>query len=297
MTPALDSLAPTVVLRTLLREQLPRLETQPIRLLRTSGTEHVVLRVGEHHVARLPRDPDAAAGLLKDLAWLPRLSTCLPVEVPDVVHLGEPSDVFPFRWMINRWVDGSDAASRVLAGDMPTHWADTLAEIVTALRSVDLASVPESDRPCGSRGGRLRDRMQDLAAADAVAGRLDPSSIEPLLQAALAVEPTVTPDVLLHADLIPGNLVVRGDRIVGLLDLGTLTTGQPAWDLTPAWWVLNAQTRRRFRASLGVDAATWQHGCALAAIQGLLANWYYSPRGHALAALGARAVEQTLAPD
>ncbi|WP_370894712.1 phosphotransferase [Janibacter sp. GXQ6167] len=41
--------------------------------------------------------------------------------------------------------------------------------------------------------------------------------------------------VLLHADLIPGNVLHRRGEVVGLIDFGALTTGDPAYDLTCAW--------------------------------------------------------------
>ncbi|MBK6886364.1 MAG: phosphotransferase [Tetrasphaera sp.] len=103
--------------------------------------------------------------------------------------------------------------------------------------------------------------------------------------------------VLLHADLIPGNLVVRDGRIVGLLDLGTLTTGYPAWDLTCAWWVLDARGRERLRAGLELDPddPSWLWGRAFGLLQGTGARWYYEAKGHPLAALGARTVEHAIA--
>lgn len=295
---------PLSIARRLTANQCPQWAGLPLRRLHTSGTEHRTFALGEEFIVRLPRDGDAEAGLVKEIAWWPRLGDALPVEVPEVVYSGVPEEdtgrlgeaaAYPYRWAITRWVPGADAAATVLDGGRTDGWPETLAAIVLALRSIDLGAIPVTHWPRGGRGGHLSDRLRALdETRDALAGPLDATPLTPLIGAALAVEPDPTP-VVLHADLIPGNLVVRGGRIVGLLDLGTLTTGYAAWDLTPAWWVLDRAGRDRFRALVDADDDAWLWGRVLAATQGLLAHWYYTPRHHALAPLGARAVRETLA--
>lgn len=289
-TPVTDDLV-----RSLVDEQCPQWRTLGLAPMTTSGTEHTTYRLGTELVVRVPRNADAEAGLHKEIDWLPRLQGRLPLEVPVIEQVGEPRADYPHVWTVNRWIHGEDVAGRVLSGPVPLHWADTLAQTVTALRDVDLGAVPPEHWPQGSRGGHLSERAAGLDDADdVVSGPLDATSIRAVVDDALAAG---TPDarrVLLHADLIPGNLVARGDDLVGLLDFGTLTTGYAATDLTPAWWVLDSEGRRRFRTLLDVDDVAWAWGRACAAIQGCFAHWIYEPRGHALAPLGARAVAEVL---
>jgi aminoglycoside phosphotransferase (APT) family kinase protein len=298
MPQGLDADGRTALVRRLLSGALPGAADQPLRRLTTSGTEHDVWRIGADLVLRLPRDADAETGLRKESAWWPLLRPHLPewLAVPEIVHAGEPSEDFPRTWLVSRWVPGTDAAAAVLAGadhESEVAWGAALSEIVTALRGFELGTLAPAEWPAGGRGGHLRDRLADLATTDPVAGRPDPAPIRGLIDRALAVTPPAE-RVLLHGDLIPGNLLLTRGRLSGLIDLGTLTTGFPAWDLTCAWWVLGATGRRRLRDRLDVDDASWVWGRALAATQGLLADWYYAPRGHALAPLGARAVRECL---
>ena len=208
----------------LVRQQCPWWAGLPLRRLRTSGTEHTTWRLGEDFLVRLPRHADAAQGLLKEITWWPRLRGVIPLEVPEVLHVGTPTEHFPHPWAVNRWLPGEDAAGAALTGPIPLSWATVLAEVVQALSSVDLT-------------------------------RLAPKQ---------------------------------------WLDLGTLTTGYPAWEHMCAWWVLDAPARARYRAILEVDEASWQWGRAFAALQGNGARWYYESKGHPLAALGARALDQCL---
>lgn len=140
-------------------------------------------------------------------------------------------------------------------------------------------------------------RWADLPdeARDWLRTQPDGAAADAVVVAAAAVEPP-SERVLLHADLIPGNLVVREGRIVGLLDLGTLTCGYPSWELSCAWWVLDAAGRDRLRGALGLDPddPSWLWGRAFGLLQGTGARWYYEAKGHPLAALGARAVAQCL---
>ena len=204
------------------------------------------------------------------------------------------------------------AAQKALAGDMVTlvHGSEAYAAVLAASEALfgrgDLRSL-DADT--------LRDAVAELPTGPVAVGM-------PITEALVAVglvesrnaarraiadggasvngtkvsdaESVLTEEDFLHGDLIPGNLLLTRGRLSGLIDLGTLTTGFPAWDLTCAWWVLGATGRRRLRDRLDVDDASWVWGRALAATQGLLADWFYAPRGHALAPLGARAVRECL---
>lgn len=283
--------------RGLLRDQCPAWAALPLRLLRTSGTEHTTWRLGDRLLVRMPRHTDAELGLVKEVGWWPRLRGVLRVQTPEVVHVGSPTPDYPHAWAVNTWLVGADCASTVLSGAVPSEWADTLAELILALRAVDLGGLAPEDLPAGGRGGHLRERISGLhEARDWLRTRPQGAAADDVVAAAAAVEPD--PErVLLHADLIPGNLVVRDGLIVGLLDLGTLTTGYPAWDLTCAWWVLDARGRVRLRSALELDLddPSWLWGRAFGLLQGSAAWWYYEAKGHPLAALGARAVEHAIA--
>ncbi|EAP99366.1 putative aminoglycoside phosphotransferase [Janibacter sp. HTCC2649] len=277
-------------------QQCPQWGHLPLRAMTTSGTEHTTYRLGDELLVRVPRDASSEAGLRKEIDWLPRLRDGVDLEMPVIEHVGAPSLDYPHTWTINRWVSGEDASARVLAGDVPSSWADVLAELVASLRAVDLREFAPHELPQGQRGGHVRCRVEALhGQTDPMSGPLDPTPVMGLMEAALDAGAPAPEPVLLHGDLIPGNLVVRNGRLSGLLDFGTLTTGYAAWDLTPAWWVLDRSGRERFRELLEVDDVSWAWGRAFAASQGLLADWVYAPRGHALAPLGARAVAEALA--
>jgi aminoglycoside phosphotransferase (APT) family kinase protein len=89
--------------------------------------------------------------------------------------------------------------------------------------------------------------------------------------------------VWLHADLMPGNLLLRGGRLGSVIDFGCMGVGDPACDLFPAWNLLPADARQVFRDSLGVDEATWRRGRARTLSQALIALPHYRDTNPAMA--------------
>lgn len=101
------------------------------------------------------------------------------------------------------------------------------------------------------------------------------------------------PSVWLPADLLPGNLLVRDGRLVGVLDFGAICTGDPAYDVTAAWHVLDADSRPLFLDLVGADGPTRARARGLAVSGGVIALPYYlhtNPAMIATARLGIHAV-------
>lgn len=74
--------------------------------------------------------------------------------------------------------------------------------------------------------------------------------------AALAVQWT-GPDVWVHGDVTGSNLLLRKDRLCGVIDFGCAAVGDPACDLTAAWTMFEGTSRERFMAALPLDPGTW----------------------------------------
>lgn len=87
----------------------------------------------------------------------------------------------------------------------------------------------------------------------------------------------------LHADLMPGNLLVRDGRLTSVIDFGCTGVGDPACDLFPAWNLLPAAAREVFRTALGVDDATWIRGRGRALSQALISLPYHRRTNPAMA--------------
>ena len=99
-------------------------------------------------------------------------------------------------------------------------------------------------------------------------------------------------DVMSHRDLIPGNVLVSGGRLAGVLDVGQLEPADPALDPIAAWHLLEDGPRQVLRADLGCDDLEWERGKAWAFQQALGLVWYYAETNPAMSQMGRRTLER-----
>jgi len=98
-----------------------------------------------------------------------------------------------------------------------------------------------------------------------------------------------------HGDLIPGNLIVSGDRLTGVLDVGGLGPADPALDLVGAWHLFEPAPRHVLRDALGTGDLEWQRGMAWAFQQAMGLVWYYADSNPVMSRTGRRTLERILA--
>lgn len=138
-------------LRRLLEEQRPDLADAPLQVVKGPGTDHVLLRVGDDLVARLPRNAPAAVSLDTELRWLPRLVDRLTLPLPRVEHEGVPGAGYPFAWALLSWLDGHDLCAVVLDGPVPRTWAAGADDVLTALAGRHRVGVCDGPSTSGGR--------------------------------------------------------------------------------------------------------------------------------------------------
>jgi aminoglycoside phosphotransferase (APT) family kinase protein len=113
-------------------------------------------------------------------------------------------------------------------------------------------------------------------------------------EAALRTPAWSGPSVWVHGDISPGNLLLQGGRLTGVIDFGGVGVGDPACDLIVAWNLLPAEVRSVFRADLGVDDATWDRGRGWALSVALIQLPYYKHTNPALAANARHVIREVL---
>ena len=281
------------IVRVLLRAQVPEMAGLALDPLSNTGSDNALYRLGTEFVIRLPRFADAARRLGVELEWLPRL-TDLPAAVPEVVHVGTPGEVYPFRWGVLRWLDGIDAwEARQEHGWFGASLGHDLASVIRQLRRTMAADAPA--REPGERGGpllSLDDRVRWWL--DQSDGLVDEWAVLRLWEQCLEGADDGVDPVLLHGDLIPGNLLVADGRLTSVLDWGGLGVGDPAQDLDPAWSVLDEGGAAAMREDLEVDDGSWLRARGFALEQAIGGVTYYTPRRHPLGAVMQRTLERLL---
>ncbi len=290
--------------RSLLADQLPALAGLDVRLLPQSGTVNAVARLGEHLAARFPLQPEDPAVVARTLATeadaARRLASRVRVPVPEPVALGEPGHGYPLPWSVQTWVPGTDAT--VVDPGASTAFARDLARLVADLRTVPTQGRTFVGEHRTNRGGTIAAHdpwVQTCLARSA--GLLDVPALAALWDRLRDLPRGAEPDLTTHGDLIGGNVVVTGRgasaRLGGLLDVGGTGPADPALDLVGVWHLLEDGPRTVFRATLGVDDATWARGVAWAFEQAVGLVWYYRSTSPTLSAQGRRTLERVVRAD
>lgn len=256
------------LIRRLLSGQFPQWMDLPISRVTSYGTDNDIYRLGDQLAVRLPRRPGwAVAQVQLEARWLPKLAPQLPLALPVQVAMGHPAERYPFHWAVYEWLPGSDANGTI--GDLNQAAVD-LAGFVTALRRVDTTGA--HPRIPHARGGPLAEADEMVRSSVAQLGnRIDRDAVLRSWAESLSAPEWDRPDVWVHGDLLPGNLLVADGRLSAVIDFGGLNVGDPACDLQPAWNIFSGDSRQRFRAELGADDASWLRGrgWALQAVIGI----------------------------
>ncbi|MEV4385059.1 aminoglycoside phosphotransferase family protein [Micromonospora sp. NPDC049580] len=263
------------VVAALVAEQFPRWRGLPVRPLRSAGTVNALFRLGTEFVLRFPLRPSADPALRDTLRQEQEhavlLAAHLPIAVPEPLALGAPGDGYPGWWTAYRFIPGETAQPDRI--DDPDVFARDLATVVVALHGVDTGG---RSWPGFGRGGPLADQDADVRAALAVSGELtDTAALAEVWDRCRNARRDDPVDVWIHADLMPGNLLVRDGRLAAVIDLELVQVGDPAVDLMPAWNLLDPGSRETYRRALGVDDATWERGRGWALAQAINALPYY----------------------
>ncbi|TDW91423.1 aminoglycoside phosphotransferase family protein [Kribbella sp. VKM Ac-2566] len=258
----------------LVKEQFPEWSGLTVRAVPSNGTVNALFRIGDGLVARFPILPGDATTVRQELEdeaeAARRLCAMSPYPTPEPIAIGAPGSGYPLPWAVQTWVDGTIAYDADVAGS--TAFAEDLARFVLALR----AQPTEGRVFTGSwRGGVLTSQDEYVAEGlERSRGMIDVDELA-RLWADLRTTPRTEPDAWTHRDLMPGNLLAKGGRLAGIIDVGTFTVSDPAMDLQPAWNLLDPTAREAFRSALGSDYAEWRRGMGWSFAQAIGCLWYY----------------------
>ncbi|MEV5281546.1 aminoglycoside phosphotransferase family protein [Streptomyces sp. NPDC051994] len=270
------------LVRRLIAGRFPQWAGLAVERFASGGTVNAMYRLGDSMVVRLPLVEGGAGDVAAERRWLPRLAPRLPTAVPEVLGAGEPAEGYPWPWSVYGWRAGQNPEAGALTE--PLLLAQDLAAFVTAMRSITLPGAPKAHRggPLASLDASTRAAIEELRAIPEEG--VDCDAVEALWRDALRAPGHDGPPVWLHADLMPGNLLVDdGGRLTSVIDFGCLGMGDPACDLFPAWNLLPPAAREVFREALGVDEAAWKRGRARTLSQALIALPWYRTRNAAMA--------------
>ena len=280
------------MVRELVDEQFPSWRNLAVKAVESPGTVNAIFRIGDQLAARFPlRSGDAAAvrrrleseaAAARELAGRTRFAT------PEPVAIGEPGAGYPLPWAVQTWLPGDTAADEDPGGS--AAFAHDLAEFIGGVRAIGTGGRTFSGR---GRGGDLRSHDEWMQTCLERSGHLlNVPRLGQLWEAMRALPRGAAGDVMSHGDLIPGNVLVSGGRLAGILDVGDLGPADPALDLVAAWHLLEEGPRQTLRDDLRCDDLEWERGKAWAFEQAMGLVWYYADSNPAMSRMGRRTLER-----
>lgn len=250
--------------RRLVAAHFPKWRELPITEAPFTGTQNTLYLLGSEFCVRLPRRTRVAARLEKEVRWLPVIGRYSRLEVPTVEAAAPPGPAYPMPWAVYRWIPAERLVAEKIADERDA--ALRLGAFVAQLRCIDPRNGPPSqqDRP-------MSERDRDVRSALSVIGDVvNRSAVWRAWQRLLAAPSWHGRPTWTHGDLLPPNLLLRNDRLVGVVDFGCAGVGDPAVDLIAAWSIFGSSARDVFRGAVGADDDAWARGRAFALHQAVV---------------------------
>ena len=211
---------------------------------------------------RLPSAQAYSAQVAVEQRWLPFLAPHLPLRIPEPLAMGIPSNGYPWKWSVYRWIPGEASSQKNIKS--LTDFSRQLAAFLASLQQIEAASGPQPGAANFYRGGSLSVYdNQARSAITALGGRINTHAADRVWSAALRTC-WEGPPVWVHGDIAIGNLLLNRGNLSAVIDFGQLAVGDPACDLAIAWTLLRGENRKAFRTTLALDCSTWQRARAWA---------------------------------
>lgn len=281
------------IARQLIDDSFPQYRSEPIEHVDSQGTVNAIYRVGSVAAARFSlraADPHALeAALQRESAGMIEFASACPFPTPRPIGLGRPGRAYRMPWAMQTWLEGDVATPTGLAAS--ATFAADLAALIESLRAADTRGRTFNGQ---GRGGRIADQDEWMETSFRQSTELlDVAQLRSIWRR-LRDLPPAGYDTMSHKDLIPANILVRGERIVGILDAGDFGPADPALDLVALWHLLDAEGRASVRSRLEPAPDEWLRGAAWAFVQAMGVVWYYEHTNPGMSALGRSTLQRLL---
>jgi aminoglycoside phosphotransferase (APT) family kinase protein len=196
----------TDLVRRLINSQFPKWQDYDIKPVSPQGWDNRTFHLGSNMSIRLPSSESYTPQAEKEQTWLPFLSQKLPFQIPVLLEKGNPSEMFPYKWGIYKWLDG-DNLELELISDI-SRLAKDIARFLTQLQKIDTVNAPLAGRHCFYRGAPL-----EVYHAETKRAIHNLSEVLGLIAKEIWDKAVGTrwekPPVWFHGDMAKGNILVK----------------------------------------------------------------------------------------
>ncbi len=233
------------------------LTTLAITEVEQQGHDNRTYRIGEDMLIRMPTAESYALKVPKEQELLPKLASHLSVNIPAPIKIGSPSDDYLYPFSIYKWLDGRSANHLTLEISALENLASELATFLKELQAITDVEGPEPGQHNWWRGHHVS--VYDDGARNQIAELsdiIDANKAMALWTQACKTKCNNEP-VWIHGDFAVGNILIKDNKLSGVIDFGGTAKGDPACDLVIAWTYLTGKARDIFISRMDLDEDTW----------------------------------------
>ncbi|MFV3010846.1 aminoglycoside phosphotransferase family protein [Clostridium botulinum] len=243
------------LVRKLINEQFPEFDNLEVKLIEKNGHDNRTFHLGDTMSVRLPSEEAYAPQIEKEKIWLPKFKKHISCRIPIPIANGEASNIYPYPWSINKWIDG-DVLSYKNINNLDDI-AIGIAKFLKELQAIDSSDGPAAGSHNFYRGGLLKVYNDETTnALNDLKNILPTDELKIIWERALESTWDKKP-VWVHGDIAVGNILIKNGKIVAVIDFGILGTGDPACDYVMAWTFFDKKSRIVFKQRLMCDDETW----------------------------------------
>ena len=292
----MDGELTAATVHAILRRQFPALDVRQVEYL-DEGWDNVVYEA-DGWLLRFPKRAEVEPSLAVELLLLPLLEERLPVAIPRFELRGEPSELFPRRFLGYRKLPGTTGDEVELAEGQLLHVGRALGDLVAELHRFPVAVARDLGVPPGSETRALDRLHARVVERFHLVEQAAPHLLERarrFLDAALP-RPHEGEPVLLHADLTRSHILVEGEHVTGVIDWADVSVGDPAVDFAGLYhWGGEAMFRAGIERYPVADTGLAERARFVATCVGFYDLFYGVEAGKPeCVAIGTRALELTL---
>jgi aminoglycoside phosphotransferase (APT) family kinase protein len=243
--------------KKLIAIQFPEYADLTIAEVEQQGHDNRTYRIGDSMLIRMPTAESYALKIPKEQELLPKLAKHLSVAIPVPIKMGKPSEDYPYPFSIYRWLEGRSANHLTLDEATLENIAFQLAKFLKELEDITDVEGPSPDQHNWWRGDHVsvydsgtREQISELADI------IDSNSALELWESACATKWNNAP-IWIHGDFAVGNILIKDNKLSGVIDFGGTGMGDPACDLVIAWTYLSGKARDIFISTMDMDEDTW----------------------------------------
>jgi aminoglycoside phosphotransferase (APT) family kinase protein len=255
--PYLSSNITCALAAKLIASQFPEYAYLPITSVDKQGHDNRTFRLGDTMLIRMPTEESYALKVPKEQTLLPRLKPYLSVSIPEPIKMGQPSSDYPFSFSIYQWLEGQSANHLKISEHDLESLALQLAQFLKALQNIKNVEGPAPGQHNWWRGDHVsvyddgaRKQIHELSCA------INKDKAIALWEQSCATQWNKAP-VWIHGDFAPGNIIIKDEKLSGVIDFGGTGVGDPACDLVIAWTFLSGKSRQIFIEAMELDSDTY----------------------------------------